>query len=34
MTHESYFIGFDGSLMIVAVAVFNLLHPGRLLSHI
>lgn len=28
ITHESYFIGLDGSMMIAAVAVFNLVHPG------
>jgi hypothetical protein len=34
ITHESYFIGLDGAMMIVAVAVFNVLHPGWLLpSH-
>lgn len=31
ITHESYFIGLDGAMMIVAVAVFNILHPGWLL---
>lgn len=28
ITHESYFIGLDGAMMIVAVAVFNFVHPG------
>ena len=28
---EDFFIGFDGSLMIVAVGVFNVFHPGWLL---
>ncbi|OQE19860.1 hypothetical protein PENSTE_c014G08434 [Penicillium steckii] len=31
ITHESYFIALDGAMMIVAVAVFNVLHPGWLL---
>lgn len=31
ITHESYFIGLDGAMMVVAVAVFNVLHPGWLL---
>lgn len=31
ITHESYFIALDGAMMIVAVAVFNFLHPGWLL---
>lgn len=28
ITHEPYFIGLDGSLMVAAVAVFNFIHPG------
>lgn len=28
ITHEGYFIGLDGVLMFLAVAVFNLAHPG------
>jgi hypothetical protein len=31
ITHESYFIGLDGAMMVVAVVVFNILHPGWLL---
>lgn len=31
ITHEKYFIALDGAMMVVAVAVFNLLHPGWLL---
>jgi len=31
ITHESYFIGLDGAMMVVAVAVFNVFHPGWLL---
>jgi hypothetical protein len=31
ITHESYFIGLDGIMMIIAVGVFNLCHPGWLL---
>ncbi|KAJ5151172.1 RTA1-domain-containing protein [Penicillium canariense] len=31
ITHESYFIGLDGVMMIIAVAVFNVCHPGWLL---
>ncbi|KAJ5105918.1 RTA-like protein [Penicillium alfredii] len=31
ITHESYFIGLDGAMMVVAVAIFNVLHPGWLL---
>lgn len=31
ITHESYFIGLDGVMMILAVAVFNVFHPGFLL---
>lgn len=30
ITHESYFIGLDGAMMIIATAVFNLCHPGWL----
>lgn len=28
ITHESYFVGLDGAMMVVAVVVFNFLHPG------
>jgi hypothetical protein len=28
ITHEPYFLGLDGSLMVAAVAVFNFIHPG------
>lgn len=31
ITHEKYFLALDGAMMIVAVAVFNILHPGWLL---
>ncbi|KAJ5684121.1 uncharacterized protein N7477_000466 [Penicillium maclennaniae] len=31
ITHESYFIALDGAMMTVAVAVFNVVHPGWLL---
>lgn len=31
ITHERYFIALDGAMMIVAVGVFNFLHPGWLL---
>lgn len=31
ITHEKYFIALDGAMMVVAVAVFNVLHPGWLL---
>lgn len=31
ITHESYFVGLDGAMMVVAVTVFNVLHPGWLL---
>ena len=31
ITHESYFIGLDGIMMIIAVGVFNVCHPGWLL---
>ncbi|KAJ5887840.1 hypothetical protein N7495_007881 [Penicillium taxi] len=31
ITHESYFIGLDGAMMILAVAVFNFLNPGWLI---
>ncbi|KAJ5132490.1 hypothetical protein N7448_006648 [Penicillium atrosanguineum] len=33
ITHESYFIGLDGAMMIIAVAVFNIIHPGWLLPN-
>ena len=28
ITHEGYFIGLDAALMLLAVAVFNFIHPG------
>lgn len=31
ITHEPYFIGLDGAMMVVAVVVFNVIHPGWLL---
>ena len=31
ITHESYFIGLDGVMMVIAVGIFNLCHPGWLL---
>lgn len=31
ITHQSYFIGLDGAMMIIAVGVFNFCHPGWLL---
>ncbi|KAJ5171846.1 RTA1-domain-containing protein [Penicillium capsulatum] len=31
ITHESYFVWLDGVMMILAVAVFNIFHPGFLL---
>ena len=31
ITHEPYFISLDGAMMVVAVGVFNLLHPAWLL---
>ncbi|KAJ6164111.1 RTA1-domain-containing protein [Penicillium chermesinum] len=31
ITHESYFVGLDGVLMVIAVGVFNICHPGWLL---
>lgn len=31
ITREKYFIALDGAMMVVAVAVFNVLHPGWLL---
>ncbi|KAJ5155832.1 hypothetical protein N7492_008635 [Penicillium capsulatum] len=33
ITHEPYFIGLDGAMMIVAVAVFNFIHPGWFLPN-
>ena len=32
ITHEPYFIGLDAVLMLFAVAVFNVIHPGWFLS--
>ncbi|KAJ5504542.1 hypothetical protein N7463_007416 [Penicillium fimorum] len=34
ITHESYFIGLDGVLMVIAAGVFNVFHPGWLLSSV
>ena len=31
ITHEPYFIVLDGAMMVVAVSVFNVLHPAWLL---
>ncbi|KAJ5239951.1 hypothetical protein N7468_004570 [Penicillium chermesinum] len=31
ITHEVYFIALDGAMMVIAVGVFNFLHPGWLL---
>jgi hypothetical protein len=31
ITREGYFLGFDGALMVLAVAAFNFAHPGYLL---
>jgi hypothetical protein len=31
ITHEAYFVGLDGVLMLLVAIVFNVLHPGRLL---
>lgn len=31
ISHQSYFIALDGAMMVVAVGVFNLVHPGWLL---
>ena len=31
ITHEPYFISLDGAMMVVAVGVFNILHPAWLL---
>lgn len=31
ITHESYFIGLDGVMMVIAVGIFNICHPGWLL---
>lgn len=31
ITHERYFIALDGSMMIIAVGVYNFMHPGWLL---
>ncbi|QGA13175.1 hypothetical protein EYB26_000822 [Talaromyces marneffei] len=28
ITHEAYFIALDGSMMVPAVAIFNIVHPG------
>ncbi|CEJ56218.1 hypothetical protein PMG11_02435 [Penicillium brasilianum] len=31
ITHEKYFIALDGAMMVAAVVVFNVIHPGWLL---
>ena len=31
ITHQSYFIGLDGIMMVIAVGIFNICHPGWLL---
>jgi hypothetical protein len=31
ITHERFFIALDGAMMVVAVVVFNFIHPGWLL---
>ncbi|KAJ5174544.1 uncharacterized protein N7482_000421 [Penicillium canariense] len=31
ITHENYFIALDGAMMVAAVVVFNVIHPGWLL---
>ena len=31
ITHQIYFVVLDGSLMVAAVGIFNILNPGRLL---
>ncbi|KAJ5218476.1 RTA1-domain-containing protein [Penicillium cinerascens] len=31
ITHQSYFIGLDGVMMVIAVGVFNICHPGWML---
>ncbi|KAJ6120122.1 RTA1-domain-containing protein [Penicillium sp. IBT 18751x] len=31
ITHQSYFIGLDGVMMVIAVGIFNICHPGWLL---
>ena len=31
ITHERYFVALDGAMMVVAVAIFNIVHPGWLL---
>ena len=28
ITHEAYFIALDGSMMVPAVGIFNIIHPG------
>jgi hypothetical protein len=34
ITHESYFIGLDGVMMVIAVGIFNVFNPGWLLSSV
>lgn len=31
ITHEEYFVALDGAMMVAAVVVFNVVHPGWLL---
>lgn len=33
ITHERYFIALDGSMMVAAVVVFNVIHPGWFLPN-
>ena len=33
ITHERYFIALDGAMMVIAVGIFNILHPGWLLPN-
>lgn len=28
ITHQSYFVALDGAMMVIAVGVFNFVHPG------
>ena len=31
ITHQRYFIALDGTMMVIAVGIFNVFHPGWLL---
>ena len=33
ITHERYAIALEGCMMIIAVAIFNVFHPGRLIAN-